>query len=113
MCKTIRKIGSIFCFIKGKRIMKLLKTDQGVVANVYVRPDSREFKIEVEDEELRVYCKESPIKGKVNRELLKELSRLFKRKIEIVGGFTSKQKKILIANISIEEVNKILSNYKS
>jgi hypothetical protein len=99
--------------MKGKRIMKLLKTDRGVVLNVYVKPDSTEFKIEVEDEELRVHCKESPIKGKVNKELVKELSRLFKKRIEIISGFTSKQKRILIADISIEEVNEILSACKS
>lgn len=81
--------------------------------NVYVKPDSREFKIEVEDEEVRVHCKESPIKGKVNKELVKELSRLFKKRIEIISGFTSKQKRILIADISIEEVNEILSACKS
>jgi len=90
--------------------MELLKTDQGVVLNVYVKPDSREFKIEVENEELVVHCKESPIKGKVNKELVKELSKLFKRRIKIVAGFTSKQKKILITEISTEEVNKTLSS---
>ncbi|NWG10590.1 YggU family protein [Candidatus Bathyarchaeota archaeon] len=89
--------------------MKLLKTDQGVVLNVYVKPDSREFRIEVENEELVVHCRESPVKGKVNKELVKALSKLFKRRIEIVAGFTSKQKKILIPNISVEESNKILS----
>jgi uncharacterized protein (TIGR00251 family) len=93
--------------------MKLLKTDRGVVLNVYVKPDSREFKIEVEDDELVVHCEESPVKGKVNKELVKELSKLFKRRIEIVSGFTSKQKRILIADISTEEVNNILSAYKS
>jgi uncharacterized protein (TIGR00251 family) len=93
--------------------MKLLKTDQGVVLNVYVKPDSREFKIAVENNELAVNCRESPVKGKVNKELVKELSRLFKRRIEIIAGFTSKQKRILIADISTEEVNRILSAFKS
>jgi uncharacterized protein (TIGR00251 family) len=92
--------------------MKLLKTDQGVVLNVYVKPDSREFKIEVEDDELVVHCKKAPVKGKVDRELIKELSRIFKRKVEIISGFTSKQKKILIRDVSLEEVNRILSKCK-
>lgn len=93
--------------------MKLLKTDQGVVLNVYVKPDSREFKIAVENNELAVNCRESPVKGKVNKELVKELSRLFKKRTEIIAGFTSKQKRILIADISTEEVNRILSAFKS
>lgn len=89
--------------------MKLLKTEQGVVLNVYVKPDSREFRIEIEDDELVVHCRETPVKGKVNRELVKELSRLFKRRIEIVSGFTTKQKKVLIKDSSLEEVSRILS----
>ena len=89
--------------------MELLKTDQGVVLNVYVKPDSREFKINIEDEGLVVHCRESPVKGKVNRELTKELSRIFKRKVDITSGFTSKQKKVLIKDSSLEEVKYVLS----
>jgi uncharacterized protein (TIGR00251 family) len=93
--------------------MKLLKTNQGIVLKVYVKPDSKVFKIEFEDEELVVHCKESPVKGKVNRELMKELSKVFKRKVEITSGFTSKHKRVLIADINLEKVNEILSVLKS
>jgi hypothetical protein len=92
--------------------MKLLKTDRGVVLNVYVKPDSREFKIEIEDDELVVHCREAPVKGKVNKELVKELSRLFKRRVEIVSGFTSRQKKILIRDIGLDEVDNVISKFK-
>lgn len=92
--------------------MKLLKTDQGVVLNVYVKPDSRDFKIEVEDDELVVCCREAPVKGKVNKELVKELSRLFKKRTAVIAGSTSKQKKILIMDISLEEANDTLSKCK-
>ena len=92
--------------------MKLLKTDQGVVLNVSVKPDSRDSKIEVEDNELVVCCREAPLKGKVNKELLKELSRLFKKRTAIIAGSTSKQKKILIMDINLEEANDILSKCK-
>jgi uncharacterized protein (TIGR00251 family) len=93
--------------------MKLLKTNQGVVLNVYVKPDSREFKIKFEDDEFVAHCKESPVKGKVNRELIKELSKVFKRKVEIASGFTSEQKRVLITDITLEKVNEILSTCKS
>jgi uncharacterized protein (TIGR00251 family) len=92
--------------------MKLLKTARGIVLSVYVKPDSKEFKIEVDDE-LVVHCEESPVKGRVNKELIKELSKVFKKEVEIVSGFASKQKRILIADTSIEEVNEILSAHKS
>jgi uncharacterized protein (TIGR00251 family) len=48
------------------------------------------------------------VKGKVNKELLKQLSRLFNRQVELVSGFTSRQKKFLIRDIEAEEVNRIL-----
>jgi uncharacterized protein (TIGR00251 family) len=92
--------------------MKMVKTDQGVVLNVYVKPDSREFKIEIEDDELVVHCREAPVKGKVNKELVKELSRLFKRRIEIVSGSTSKQKKVLIKDTSLDEAANFISKFK-
>ena len=92
--------------------MKLLKTNRGIVLSIYVKPDSREFKIEVEDDELVVNCKESPAKGKVNNELVKEFSRLFRRKVEIVFGFTSKQKKILVTDSSLDEVADVISRFR-
>ncbi len=93
--------------------MKLLKTDQGVVVNVYVKPDAREFEIEVEDDELVVTLPAAPVKGKANKELVKELSKLFKRKIEIVTGFTSKPKRVLIKDISLDEVGNVISKLKA
>ena len=89
--------------------MQLLKTTQGTVLDVYVKPNSKEFKIRVENDELIVFFRETPEKGRVNKELIKELSRLFKKKAEILSGFTSKQKRILIKDASAEEANNILS----
>jgi len=91
--------------------MKLLKTTQGTVLDVHVKPNSKEFKIKIEEDELIVFCRETPIKGRVNKELMKELSRLFKRKVDILSGSASKQKRILIRDASAEEVNEILSKY--
>jgi len=88
--------------------MKLLKTAQGVVLDVYVKPKSEKFMVELDEDELVVSCREAPVKRKVNRELLKKLSRLFNRKVEIVSGFSSRKKKLLIRDIDAEEVNSIL-----
>jgi len=92
--------------------MKLSKTDQGIVLNVYVKPDSRGFRIQVEDDELVLYCTESPVKGKVNKELIKELSKVLGKKVEIISGFTSRQKRILVKDSTFDEVNCLLSRYK-
>ena len=88
--------------------MKLLRTAQGVVLDLHVKPRSKEFRVEFDGDEVVVSCREAPVKGKVNRELVKELSRLFNRRVELVSGFSSRRKKILISNIEAEEVNRIL-----
>jgi len=93
-------------------MMKLLKTDQGVVLDVYVKPGSREFKIAVEQDELVVYCRESPVKCKVNRELIKEITKTFGSKVEIATGLTSRQKRILIRDVSLDEVKDIISGFE-
>jgi uncharacterized protein (TIGR00251 family) len=93
--------------------MKLLKTARGTILDVYVKPDSKEFKMQVDEDELVVFCRETPMKGKVNKELIKELSRLFKKSVEIISGFSSRQKKILIKGIETKEVEKILDVLRS
>lgn len=93
--------------------MKLQETGGGVVIDVHVKPSSKQFRIAVEPDEIIVFCREAPVKGKVNRELMKELSKVFHRKMRIISGLTSRQKKVLIEHIGVDEVNKILSAYRS
>ena len=90
--------------------MKLRETTQGTLIEIRVKPQAKQFKIEVEEGELLVFCRESPVKGRVNRELTKELSRLFKRRVQILSGFRSRQKTLLIENARTQEVNAILSH---
>ena len=90
--------------------MKLQETAQGVVLDVHVKPKSKKFRVEVNGEEVVVSCREAPVKGKVNRELLKQLSRLFNRRVELVSGFTSRQKRFLISDIGAEEAHRILAS---
>ncbi len=88
--------------------MEIRKTKQGVILEVYVKPRSKEFKIVAEGDEIVVFCREEPVRGKVNKELIKELSRLFHKKVKLVSGFTSKQKKVLIEDAEKSEVEHVL-----
>jgi uncharacterized protein (TIGR00251 family) len=92
--------------------MKLQETERGIVIEIFVKPKSKQFQVKIEDKELVVFCREAPVKGKVNRELTKELSRLFKRRVQIISGFTSRQKKLLIDDINIEDFHEILSAHE-
>jgi len=88
--------------------LKVQETAQGVVLDVHVKPGSKMFRLEMDVDELVVMCREAPVKGKVNKELLKQFSRLFGCRVELVSGFTSRQKRFLISGIEADEVNRIL-----
>jgi len=90
--------------------VKMAKTSEGTILDLYVKPQSKEFRIQIEQNELLVHCRETPVKGRVNRELIKELTRLFKKRVDILSGFTSRQKRILIRDANPQEINEILHN---
>jgi uncharacterized protein (TIGR00251 family) len=89
--------------------MKIRETKKGLILQVSVKPKSREFRIVVDGDETIVHCRSDPIEGKVNRELIKEFSRLFHRKVELVSGFASRQKRLLIRDAEKNQVEAILT----
>ena len=88
--------------------MNLKETKDGAVIEVFVKPSSHRFEITVDDGEIVVFATEQPVKGKVNKELVKEFSKLFHAKVEIVSGLTSKQKIMLIVGVGKSEVEQLL-----
>ena len=88
--------------------MKISETKDGAIIEVSVKPNSAKFDVIIDGDEILVLCTEKPVKGRVNKELMKELSKLFHHKVEIVSGFTSKQKRLLIEGIGIGEVEHLL-----
>ena len=57
------------------------------------------FAVNIDGDEILVFSTEEPIKGRVNKELIKELAKRFHAKVELVSGFTSRQKQLLIRNV--------------
>jgi len=88
--------------------MNVKETEDGAVIEVFARPNSQKFKIDIDDDEIVVFCTEQPVKGKVNKELVKAFSKLFHTKVEIVSGLTSKQKRLLIIDVGQKEVKQFL-----
>ena len=88
--------------------MKISETKEGTVIEVFVKPNSQKFEVIVEDDEIVVRCTEEPVKGKVNKEIIKEFSKLLHGKVEIVSGATSKQKRLLIKGIERKEIERFL-----
>ena len=64
----------------------------------------------MEDDRITVFCKEEPVKGKVNRELVQELSRLIKREVKIVSGSSRRHKRLLVKGCEEHEVRHLLQS---
>ena len=89
--------------------MNLKQTKDGVLVEVQVKPNSKRFKISIEAGVIVVFCKEHPIRGRVNRELVKKFSKVFHAKVELVSGATSRQKMLLIKGVDKKAVEKLVN----
>ncbi|MDR2707643.1 MAG: DUF167 domain-containing protein [Nitrososphaerota archaeon] len=87
--------------------MSIKETADGVLITIFVKPNSSKFSIELDGEDIVVYATEEPEKGKVNKEILKELTKLFHTKIELVTGATSRQKQLAIG-VNRETLEQVL-----
>ena len=88
--------------------MKLNETKDGTLIEVFVKPNQPRFEVKIEGDEILVFSTEEPVKGKVNKELVKEFSRFFHAKVEIVSGSTSRQKQLMIKGIEKNQVEQLL-----
>ena len=92
--------------------MNIKEVKDGVILEAYVKPKSRQFSIEFKDNEIVIRWTEPPVKGRANKEIEKELSKLFKTKAAIISGRTSPCKRILIYGLSFENVKQTILNLK-
>jgi uncharacterized protein (TIGR00251 family) len=79
---------------------------------VYVRPESREERLVLEEGELVFHTVEPPVKGRANAALVKYLSRVLRipsSRIEIVHGARSRSKVVRIHGLSADKVVEALS----
>jgi uncharacterized protein (TIGR00251 family) len=87
--------------------MRMEKTTNGVLIHVRVKPRAPSFRIAVHDE-LVVFCRRPPVDGKANRELITGLSKILGSKVQIVSGFHSSKKRILIKGLGEDEIEDML-----
>jgi len=78
-----------------------------MIFKVKVKTGAEKFMVKTESDMdgpyLKIWLKSQPEKGKANKELLKELKKLF-GDVKIVSGATSREKYIKVSdNIKIEE----------
>ena len=88
--------------------MNITQTSDGIIIDIYVKPNSQKFGVTIEDDEIVVRCTEEPTKSKVNKELIKEFTKLFHTKVELISGATSRQKRLLVKDSNIQAIEQIL-----
>jgi len=88
--------------------MRLIETEDGVILEIYVKPKSSKFEVRLEEDEVVVRSTEEPERGKVNKEIVKEFTKLLHADVEIISGFASKQKRLLIRRIRKGTVEHLL-----
>jgi uncharacterized protein (TIGR00251 family) len=90
---------------------------QGIYIKIVVKPRAKKTKVptHIEGNTIFVSIKSPPVRGKANKELLRELSNLFniqQSRITIVSGHKSTKKTIFL-EMNPEIVKQILSQFKS
>jgi len=91
----------------------LKQTEEGIIANIKIVPNSSKNDIVLENEFVKVKITAQPIEGKANKALIEFLSKKFKipkTSIEIVKGETTKEKTLLFKTTDEEKQAKILSS---
>ena len=89
--------------------MNLQEDQRGAIISIFVKLNQRQFGIKIQDDTLLAFCREKPVNGRVNRELIKQFSKLFKTRVKILSGLTSTRKRLLIVSAHSKEVERILS----
>lgn len=89
--------------------MSIKETKDGVSIKIFVKPNSPKFKIKFDGTQIIVYSTEEPTKGKVNKEIIKEFTKILHSKAELASGFTSKEKQLFIKGLGKQQIEQLLS----
>lgn len=93
------------------------QTDLGVEVAIYVQPNSSKTQvIGKHNGQLKIKIKAPPLDGKANTEVIEFFSKLLKipkKRIHLLKGEKSREKKILIEGTSLKSIQEIFGNLVS
>ncbi len=90
--------------------MSIAETKDGVVITVFVKPNSPKFSIKWDGNEIVVYSTEEPVKGKVNKEIIKHFSKLLHAQVELASGATSRQKQLFVKGMGKSQAEELIKS---
>lgn len=97
--------------MSNKYLNAISSIDNNVFIDIEVSPNSNNFQISGFNEwrnRFEIRIKQVPQKGKANKEIVKELSKIFNCEVSISKGEKSSQKTIVCYNVSSEDILKKL-----
>jgi uncharacterized protein (TIGR00251 family) len=80
--------------------------NDSLIMEVYVKTNSKEEKLELDEKTFILHIIASPVKGKANKAIIQFLSKFFsisKNQISIISGSKSKSKQILISELNQDQ----------
>lgn len=89
------------------------ETSDGIMVDIEVSPKSKKFEIIGYNEwreKIEIRIKSVPQKGKANKEIVNEFSRLTGSQVEIISGLKSYHKTLRVYNLSKSEFLRILKD---
>lgn len=87
------------------------EVQNGILVDIEVSTKSNKFEIAGYNEwreRIEIRIKSPPLKGRANKEIINEFSKLTSNPVEIISGLKSRQKTVKIYNISKNGFLKIL-----
>lgn len=93
--------------MSNKYLNAISSADNNVFVDIEVSPNSNKFQISDFNEwrnRFEIRIKQIPQKGKANKEIVKELSKIFNCNVGISKGEKSSQKTIVCYDVSIEYI---------
>jgi len=89
---------------------RFTEKDGSLMMEVYVKTNSKEEKLELDENSFILHITASPVKGKANKAIIHFLSKFFhlsKNQISIISGSKSKSKQILISHVDQDQRSRI------
>ncbi|MDI6723938.1 MAG: DUF167 family protein [Methanobacterium sp.] len=89
----------------------VIEVQEGILVDIEVSTKSNKFEIAGYNEwreRIEIRIKSPPVKGKANKEIINEFSKLTENPVEIVSGLKSMQKTLKVYNMSKSDFLKIL-----
>jgi hypothetical protein len=98
-------------------MLPIKETKEGIVFSVQVLPRSSRCELAgIHDKALKLKITAPPVEGLANEECIRFLSRFLgiaKAQVAIVGGHTSRKKRIAVSGLTKSDMETLISNYRN